>query len=453
MTSPQISEKDHQAVILSDLIQDESQSTSESPKQIQDKTNKTIYVSPRRVRDKQEGTPVSSRRVRDNQESTPVSSRRVRDNHENTPVSSRRVKDNQEGTPVSSRRIRDHQDGDYASPRRSAAHHDEYKGHVGNLVKNFVRNPLHQYEGVGLGPMDQWIESLNKRAKKKSEHLDALNQEVVNEHILSRKELIERVNARHQNGKIYPGALLEKMDLMHRESEFDPHLMQGQEYASHIAMNEAYHEWLHGDDETPFFLWLEGHSITTAHDVFDPDYKKVNRVRYHLKHAFSVEIVDGKLPTERLLMARKQHQDGRVDNQSVLFTTQNTIAEKEGVFHKMHSKIGSTAFIWDSNDKHKFISHPHSAGKYHHSSLTGGEGVGCAGMWLVEKGKVKYISNASGHYRNSPDKFHELVMFLYEKGVLDKDVEICEISLRTETKAHQSLDEYFGWSKNNLTLK
>jgi len=359
------------------------------------------------------------------------------------------------------------------SPRRTAHHVDESKSRI---IPDGVRRKsvadLLDFENAGLGSMDQWIESLHKRAKKKTAHLEKLAQSPLVQ--INKDMLMTMATVKHQDGKLYPGVILEKLDMYHRESEFDPEKVHDDNFISDRPMDKAYNEWVKSGSSstTPFFLWLEQHSITTSHKVIDKKYEQINVVEYDLKHALVVEIKNCNLMSNEknsmdddldeftsasssdedqkensdhyVLMAQKQCP---IENEQSCEFPLNTAATITGEFsncNKIFFKMGSTAYIWDINDENKFITHPHLAKKYHHSSLVKGENVRCSGMWLVENGQIKYIDNASGHYRCSPMRFFKLVKHLEQKGLVNEKTEICEVTKKDE-KGTMKLNQYYQW--------
>lgn len=55
---------------------------------------------------------------------------------------------------------------------------------------------------------------------------------------------------------------------------------------------------------------------------------------------------------------------------------------------KMGAAYGSAAFVWCKDNENQFLTHPHQAGKFHHSSLSAGKSVRCAGQVIHDNTKV-----------------------------------------------------------------
>ncbi|MEV5705228.1 hypothetical protein [Actinoallomurus sp. NPDC052274] len=76
-------------------------------------------------------------------------------------------------------------------------------------------------------------------------------------------------------------------------------------------------------------------------------------------------------------------------------------------------------------DKHGniYASNFEEYGKFHHSSLLGGEDVAGAGTLSVSDGRVNAISNSSGHYKPSAEINQQVVDHLRSQGVrIDDDM-------------------------------
>jgi hypothetical protein len=71
-------------------------------------------------------------------------------------------------------------------------------------------------------------------------------------------------------------------------------------------------------------------------------------------------------------------------------------------------------FSIDERDLGKDVN---GATKWNHSSFLRGKDVVCAGMFAVEQGKPKYISNESGHYAPSVDHLRNAVCVLVGNGI------------------------------------
>ena len=65
-----------------------------------------------------------------------------------------------------------------------------------------------------------------------------------------------------------------------------------------------------------------------------------------------------------------------------------------------------------------FASNYQVHGKFHHSSLSAGLPVAVAGGIIVDKGKVTYLSNGSGHYQSSVFQLAQAVHQLEKRGLI-----------------------------------
>lgn len=80
-----------------------------------------------------------------------------------------------------------------------------------------------------------------------------------------------------------------------------------------------------------------------------------------------------------------------------------------------------------SADKHQVM---------HHSSFLAGREVASAGKWRVEKGKLTYINNSSGHYMPPSDFAEQVLRELRRRNV---DVSAVERKWQSKTSAEISL--------------
>ena len=64
-----------------------------------------------------------------------------------------------------------------------------------------------------------------------------------------------------------------------------------------------------------------------------------------------------------------------------------------------------------------YLSFESEKGKIHHSSLTAGAPVACAGEMMIYQGKLHYINNKSGHYQPPPAALRQVLHQLKEKDV------------------------------------
>ena len=57
--------------------------------------------------------------------------------------------------------------------------------------------------------------------------------------------------------------------------------------------------------------------------------------------------------------------------------------------------------------------------QYNHSSLNAGKDVICAGTWNVQQGRLRMISNESGHYQPTQANLHDCVTVLVDEDAVD----------------------------------
>jgi hypothetical protein len=80
------------------------------------------------------------------------------------------------------------------------------------------------------------------------------------------------------------------------------------------------------------------------------------------------------------------------------------------------SAEGRAIFVMDENGDF-YASKFQQVGRFHHSSLAGGEPVAAAGEMKVEQGVLILISNKSGHYRPGPTFMEQALDSLSRKGI------------------------------------
>ena len=84
---------------------------------------------------------------------------------------------------------------------------------------------------------------------------------------------------------------------------------------------------------------------------------------------------------------------------------------------------GAAMFIMDRNGD-LFVSMHEEDGKFQHSSLAAGEPLAMAGEIRVERGRITYINNASGHYKPSKTQMSQFINRLRDAGVPLSGVEV-----------------------------
>lgn len=90
---------------------------------------------------------------------------------------------------------------------------------------------------------------------------------------------------------------------------------------------------------------------------------------------------------------------------------------------KSHWGAGESRAIFVM-DKHGnlYASNHHAVGQFHHSSFLGGKPVAGAGELMVTNGKLKFISDQSGHYRPPPQAMQQVIDALEDAGMNVDDV-------------------------------
>ena len=355
---------------------------------------------------------------------------------------------------------------------------EEYKSHLGS--ENFKKKPEGQPKNLKLksSSIDPWVDSLSRRAEKKSQYLDELQKHYANTDAkyIKKNNLLGSLDEREKKRKarteqtdrsqflpLAGGTFMEKLDPLHRPFEFNIDDIKNNNLADKTPMSHAFIQWANENKKNknnkqarspPFFLWLENHPILTSSKISDSwsnAFKtKVTSVSYDPVSALHVTVApDAKLGS--VLVGRKKNE--------AVSTTLNTWDMSTELILKPGSPLGATAFIWDKDDKNLFITDVHEAGKHHHSSLKAGAKVRSAGMWLVEDGKISIINNNSGHYKPTSLAFYQLIKHLQELNVLSENVLINDLRRPSEfTNPEQPflgtknpnipLDKYLEWAES-----
>lgn len=84
---------------------------------------------------------------------------------------------------------------------------------------------------------------------------------------------------------------------------------------------------------------------------------------------------------------------------------------------------GAAMFVMDRNGD-LFVSMHEEDGKFQHSSLVAGEHLAMAGEIRVERGRITYINNASGHYKPSKAQMNQFINRLRDAGAPLSGVEV-----------------------------
>ncbi|QLZ67934.1 hypothetical protein FOLKNPGA_00711 [Legionella sp. PC1000] len=267
--------------------------------------------------------------------------------------------------------------------------------------------------------IDYWILSLQKKSNHKSQYLNKLESFLANakSHHINRNEMIEHLKVRnksntHSRLKLFSGTYLEKIDPLHRQFEFNMNRLPNKKF----GLNSAFLDWVESNETTSFFLWLEDHEVLTQNRVSKEKYE-ISLIDYNLKaaHIATFKNIDG----QNYIVSNPQNSDEE--------TEKLNSRQMKNYSFKMGTAYGSTAFVWCIDNENQFLTHPHQAGKFHHSSLSAGKSVRCAGMWVVNDGIITHISNSSGHYRPSSLSFYLLIKFLESKQVINDNTRVADL--------------------------
>lgn len=301
-----------------------------------------------------------------------------------------------------------------------------------------------------------WILSLQKKSNYKFHYLSKLESflATAKPHHINRNEMIEHLKIRNQSNtpsrlKLFSGTYLEKIDPLHRQFEFNMNQLPNKKF----GINGAFLDWIKSEDTTPFFLWLENHSVLTQNKVLEEKHE-INLIDYNLEavHIATFKNIDG----QNYMVSKPKNSDEEPEKL-------NSRLMKNYTF-KMGASYGSTAFIWCMDNENQFITHPHQEGRFHHSSLDSGKSVRCAGMWVVNNGIVTHISNSSGHYRPSSLSFYLLIKFLESKEVINNNTKVADLRKQNQlvnpnqpfgsTKSpYIPLREYLDWAEQLPEVK
>lgn len=98
---------------------------------------------------------------------------------------------------------------------------------------------------------------------------------------------------------------------------------------------------------------------------------------------------------------------------------------------KIRGEENEAIFVMSSKGE-IFASTEQEAGKFHHSSLAGGERVAAAGTMRVEQGRLVSISNLSGHYRPGGWQTEQAMTSLELQGLRTRGVVVRDAQKQTQ---------------------
>ena len=207
----------------------------------------------------------------------------------------------------------------------------------------------------------------------------------------------------------------------------------------------------------PFFLWLETHVISVGADGAG-----FNSPNGAAMYRHSPERVSGVLYSQYGSPRTQKERISKVGGiHWILPSSDGTVVEmplddpKGGTrrFDTLHlpgkppHEQRSAAYVWTTCGT--VLAGQHETGIFHHSSFVGGEDVRCAGMMQVEDGKIKRVSNDSGHYRPSVDNLREFVRWLYARKVFTPSGQVRYFNTAIAEYTVQAVEEFLGMQNVN----
>ena len=280
-----------------------------------------------------------------------------------------------------------------------------------------------QYEGGA--PWNEFFDrnmlTLARRARRKAAYIQMLGKCYANPVLSDPTALLAYLRKPQEilpDGSVglYPGVRMEALDPMHRPYEFK--MRNGQveinDGLERVNISYLFKEWMDTANQhrTPFFLWLEGTPICL-------DDNKENVAATRSVNYIRADNGQGLPGFDKLFLVSispagmEQTPLGQLGAPSMPCDTSSFAAtDKKG-------GQGCAAYVY-TDDGSLFIAE-HREGYFHHSSFLSGGPVSCAGMIRIEKGRVKFISNNSGHYKPSKDRLLKFVRELWRYGLADDD--------------------------------
>ena len=293
--------------------------------------------------------------------------------------------------------------------------------------------------------IDRAVLTLKNRGFRKAEYLAQLERYYAD---TSRdpQALINQLMAPQARGtswvSLTQGVRLERIDPWHRpvEVEFkNGKLVESDEVSCEETMSRAFAQWFGqvGQHGLPFFLWLEGHPVCTLGDR-----EQVSSVR-------SVTYLSGPdagaAARHRICLVYQRGGTGlwmqelKPKGLSRCATTAGyTCSNGKGV-------SDAAAYIWTGRD---IVIAQHQENSFHHSSFNGGGAVRCAGMIKIDRGRVTYVSNNSGHYQPDKQLLRNFVHHLQQRGVLAAQ---CEVQCQGTKPTYKGSPEDFLAKWQSLT--
>lgn len=137
------------------------------------------------------------------------------------------------------------------------------------------------------------------------------------------------------------------------------------------------------------------------------------------------KVLKPKYRTVNMKVGYIDEQKGRVFGTKVKYLTEaekdklKVIVNAEGKLVDRKGKLvnfDKAIYVMDKYGQ-IFVSTEHEVGKFHHTSILGGQAVAGAGEISVVNGVLKYIDRHSGHYRPPPEVYKQVIEELKSQGV------------------------------------
>ncbi|MCA9515495.1 MAG: VCBS repeat-containing protein [Myxococcales bacterium] len=130
--------------------------------------------------------------------------------------------------------------------------------------------------------------------------------------------------------------------------------------------------------------------------------------------------------------------DGTIQQRNRLGIWRKYDSAAGGSLHNPDEK-GQAAFVMNERGE-LFATTKQKTGVVHHSSLLAGDAVAGAGMLVVTRGRLRFVSNSSGHYSPSHEMHTQVLRRLQELGVDMRRVE-SYVDPKTTSSSHAAAPE------------
>ncbi len=153
------------------------------------------------------------------------------------------------------------------------------------------------------------------------------------------------------------------------------------------------------------WTWLKDHNDDSFNEVYRRFEQGVRMLSPEKRKKYEVKTLNGRLYWEKWLV------NGQINASSNPLCTSHA----GGFFARKHATPTGKAdahAIWVLSKEKKLYTHASKLYRFHHSSFTAGDYIICAGEWSVYKGRLEWISAASGHYRPNVAQLQQAVTIL-----------------------------------------